>query len=443
MTFDDLNLNKPLLLALKKMGLQKPTPIQYKSFNTIMSGKDVCGIAQTGTGKTFAYLLPILRQFVFTNDKTPTVIILVPTRELVLQVLKAAKVLSASMSIEIQGVYGGVNMRNQMNALEQGCNIVIGTPGRLYDLFLSGSLKLKAVKKLVIDEMDEMLNLGFRVQIERILDNLPEKRQNLLFSATITDDVEKLLQVYFKNPEQVTAAPTGTPLLQIEQSLTAVPNFNTKINYLSDLLKADESMTKVLAFVSTKKFADKVFESLTPVLGEQVGVIHSNKAQNNRFATVQKFEKGDYTCLIATDIIARGLDVAEVTHVINFDIPDTPENYIHRIGRTGRADKKGIAISFATEKEMPFVEAIEQLMQQKIALQAMPETVTISDQLITEEMPVIRMKTDYIKPIKRAPDAGSAFHEKSAKNSKTNKKVSHKDKMQKKYGKPKSRPKKR
>jgi len=287
------------------------------------------------------------------------------------------------------------------------------------------------------------LNLGFRVQIERILDNLPEKRQNLLFSATITDDVEKLLQVYFKNPEQVTAAPTGTPLLQIEQSLTAVPNFNTKINYLSDLLKADESMTKVLVFVSTKKFADKVFESLTPVLGEQVGVIHSNKAQNNRFATVKKFEKGDYTCLIATDIIARGLDVAEVTHVINFDIPDTPENYIHRIGRTGRADKKGIAISFATEKEMPFVEAIEQLMQQKIALQAMPETVAISDQLITEEMPVIRMKTDYIKPIKRAPDAGSAFHEKSAKNSKTNKKVSHKDKMQKKYGKPKSRPKKR
>ena len=181
------------------------------------------------------------------------------------------------------------------------------------------------------------------------------------------------------------------------------------------------------------------FREMETSLLNSVGVIHSNKAQNNRFATVQKFEKGDYTCLIATDIIARGLDVAEVTHVINFDIPDTPENYIHRIGRTGRADKKGIAISFATEKEMPFVEAIEQLMQQKIALQTMPETVAISDQLITEEMPVIRMKTDYIKPIKRAPDAGSAFHEKSAKNSKTNKKVSHKDKMQKKYGKPKKK----
>ena len=438
MTFDDLNLNKPLLLALKKMGLQKPTPIQYKSFNTIMSGKDVCGIAQTGTGKTFAYLLPILRQFVFTNDKTPTVIILVPTRELVLQVLKAAKVLSASMSIEIQGVYGGVNMRNQMNALEQGCNIVIGTPGRLYDLFLSGSLKLKAVKKLVIDEMDEMLNLGFRKQITNILELLPKKRQNLLFSATITEDVEKLMHDYFNAPITVEAAPTGTPLENIIQTAYHVPNFNTKVNLLNLLLSTNEAMTKVLIFAATKALADQLFEQLEIKFPEIVGVIHSNKDQNYRFNTVKQFKSGVFKYIIATDVMARGIDVAEVTHVINFDTPDVPENYIHRIGRTGRADKKGIAITFITEKEKVLQKGIETLMKQEIPLLSLPEDLEISAILTEDEKPKIRMKIIQTK-VPKKEESGPAFHEKSAKNSKVNKRKNHKEDMQKKYGKPKTR----
>ena len=435
MTFSDLNLSGPLLNALEERGYTNPTTIQHKVFPIVMSGRDVCGIAQTGTGKTFAYLLPLLRLWTFNKDKNPQILIIVPTRELVVQVVESVKELTTYMSVDVVGVYGGVNINTQWTALQKGVDVLVATPGRLYDLAVNGAFKTKAIKKLVIDEMDEMLNLGFRTQIKNILDLIPAKRQNLLFSATITDEVEKLMDSYFNNPERVEAAPTGTPLENIEQAYFAVPNFYTKVNLLHLLLSEDETMTKVLVFVATKKLADDLYEQLEAKFPGTAGVIHSNKEQNHRFNTVKQFHDGTYRFIIATDIVARGIDISEVTHVINFDVPEVPENYIHRIGRTGRADKKGIAISFITEKEKPLQEAIETLMKQPITMTGLPENLVISDELTEDEMPKIYMKTIQLK-IPKKEESGPAFHEKSAKNQKVNFIVRKKDRMMKKYGKP-------
>lgn len=442
MHFDDLNLNSSLLKALDDMGFETPTTIQQKVFSVAMSGRDVCGIAQTGTGKTFAYLLPILRQWTFSKDRFPQVLVVVPTRELVVQVTDAVKQLAKYTNLVATGVFGGVNMKPQADAIVNGTDIVVGTPGRMMDLIYNGFLKTKAVKKLVIDEMDEMLNLGFRVQLDNLFDLLPAKRQNLLFSATITDDVEALMDTYFNSPVRIEAAPVGTPLENIEQRAYHVPNFNTKVNLLQLLLEEHEEMDKVLVFVSTKGFADELFERMSAVFPEKAGVIHSNKEQNYRFNVVKQFQEGNFRFIIATDIVARGIDIAGVSHVVNFDIPDVPENYIHRIGRTGRADEKGIAISFVTEKEQADLEKIETLMNYTLPVMPLPGNLELSDVLIEEEIPKVQMKTFLTKPLSRE-GAGAAFHEKSAKNKKVNIKVSHKDKMHEKYGKPKKRGKKK
>jgi ATP-dependent RNA helicase RhlE len=440
--FTDLNLNASLLNALNDLEYQYPTTIQQKAFAVVMSGRDVCGIAQTGTGKTFAYLLPLLRQFKFSKEPHPQFLIIVPTRELVAQVVAETKKLTAYMNVITVGVYGGANMNKQKQEVEAGVDIVVATPGRLLDLMYEGAFKTKSIKKLVIDEVDEMLNLGFRPQLKSILELLPEKRQNLLFSATITGEVELLIASFFNNPEYIEAAPVGTPLENIDQTAYLVPNFYTKVNLLEKLLKEDQTMTKVLIFVATKKFADDLFDQLSAEFPEKVGVIHSNKEQNHRFNTVKQFQEGNVRFLIATDIIARGLDVSEVSHVINFDTPDVPENYIHRIGRTGRADKKGISMTFITEREQEYREAIEGLMKYKIPVLELPEDLDISDVLTEDEQPKVQMKTIQYR-IPKVENKGAAFHEKSLKNQKVNVKVRHKDKMQEKYGKPKSRGKKK
>ncbi len=438
MTFSDFNLNKPLQDALDDLGFQTPTSIQQKVFSVIMSGRDVCGIAQTGTGKTFAYLLPCLRQLTFSKSRSPQLLIIVPTRELVAQVVASVKELTTYMTLQVVGIYGGVNINTQKTEVEKGADIVVATPGRLYDLALNGALRLKDVKKLVIDEVDEMFNLGFRTQLRNILDLLPVKRQNLLFSATITEEVETLMNSYFNNPVKIEAAPTGTPVENIDQKAYEVPNFYTKVNLLEWLLTHNTEMTRVLIFVATKSLADDLYTQLTEKFPGKTGVIHSNKDQNYRFNTVNKFKSGEYHFVIATDIIARGLDVAEVSHVINFDIPDVPENYIHRIGRTGRADQKGIAISFITEKEKENQAAIQDLMNYTIPIIALPEDLEISDVLTEDEKPKVYTKVIPLN-IPKPEFAGGAFHEKLEKNKKVNFIVSHADRMKKKYGKPKTR----
>jgi ATP-dependent RNA helicase RhlE len=438
MNFTDLNLNASLLNALADLKYTQATTIQHRVFPIVMSGRDVCGIAQTGTGKTFAYLLPCLRQWKFDKNKDPQILVLVPTRELVVQVVEAVKKLTKYMNVTTVGVFGGANINTQAKEVEMGVDVLIATPGRLFDLIMNGSIKTKTIKRLVIDEMDEMLNLGFRKQITNILELLPAKRQNLLFSATITDEVEKLMDDYFTAPERVEAAPTGTPLENIIQTGYEVPNFNTKVNLLELLLSSDDSMTKVLIFAATKTLADQLYDQLIEKFPDIVGVIHSNKEQNYRFNTVNQFKAGVFKYIISTDVMARGIDVAEVTHVINFDTPDVPENYIHRIGRTGRADKKGIAITFITPRETKEREAIESLMKQAIPVQTLPEQLIISDVLTEDEKPKVRMKIIQVK-LPKKEESGPAFHEKSLKNQKVNVRKSHKDAMMKKYGKPKKR----
>lgn len=435
MTFEELNLNKPLLRAVADLGYTTPTTIQQHVFSVVMSGRDVCGIAQTGTGKTVAYLLPCLRQLQFAKDRHPQILILVPTRELVVQVVETVNKLAAYLNVVAVGVYGGVNMKPQAAEVQQGADVLVATPGRLADLLLNGVVKTKALKRLVIDEVDEMLNLGFRTQLKNILDLLPPKRQNLLFSATMTDDVEQLIRTYFNDPIRVEAAPAGTPLTNIRQTAYAVPNFYTKVNLLNLLLRRDATMTKVLVFVATKALADQLFEELAGDFTDQLGVIHSNKAQNQRFETVGRFKDGAYRMVIATDIIARGLDIAEVSHVVNFDMPDEPESYIHRIGRTGRADKTGIAIAFITPAEHPQQVAVEQLMQAPIPMLPLPAELVISDELTDDERPKVNMKI--IEPkAPRREEVGPAFHEKALKNQKVNVRRDHAAEKRLKYGRP-------
>jgi ATP-dependent RNA helicase RhlE len=441
MTFDDLNLNKPLLSALQDLQVTTPTTIQHKVFSVVMSGQDVCGIAQTGTGKTFAYLLPCLRQWAFTKDRFPQILVVVPTRELVVQVVESAEKLAAYMNFAVAGFYGGVNMNPQMETAAGKLDMVVATPGRLVDIVLSGALKLKGIKKLVIDEVDEMLNLGFRTQLKNILDLLPARRQNLMFSATITPEVQALIDGFFNNPAVVEAAPAGTPVSNITQAVYLVPNFNTKVNLLELLFREQADMSKVLVFVSTKQLADQLYERLEADMPGKVGVIHSNKEQNYRFNSVRQFQNGTFRLLIATDIIARGLDVAEVTHVLNFDMPEQPESYIHRIGRTGRLDKKGNAVSFVAPAEEAQLEDVEELMHYKVPVTPLPENLEISTVLTKAEMPELVVPNIVLKQPKR--ESGAAFHEKKAKNKKVNVRVSHKEKMMQKYGKPKSRGKKR
>ncbi len=414
-TFTDLKLSKPLLKALADIGFETPTPIQEKALPVILSGKDAVGIAQTGTGKTFAYLLPLLNQHQYSEQRQPRILIVVPTRELVAQVVEEIEKLSKYMSLRVLGVYGASNINTQKQKVYDGLDVLVATPGRLIDLTLSRTLQFTALKKFVIDEVDEMLNLGFRAQLLQILEILPPKRQNILFSATLNEDVEAMIEKYFNTPQYIEVITRGTPLEKIIQNVYHAPNFYTKVNLLKSLLLRDKNMSKVLLFVKNKKVADELADELSD-LGEAVGVIHSNKSQPHRFEAVKHFQNGTHRVLIATDVIARGLDLQDVTHVINFDAPKDANSYIHRIGRTGRADKTGIAISFNTEKDLLLQEEIERMMNKKISLLEMPDDVEISDQLTKDEMPVTRDKN--LKKIKKVAAPTGAFHTKKAKNSK-------------------------
>jgi ATP-dependent RNA helicase RhlE len=434
MNFVDLKLNKSLLNALEDLGYHTPTTIQQKAMAPIMAGKDVLGIAQTGTGKTFAYLLPILQQWKYDKKRVPQIMIIVPTRELVMQVVEEAKKLAQYMSLEVAPAYGGANIKTQMAAIAEGVDMVVGTPGRLMDLMLNGSIRTTLVKKLVIDEVDEMLNLGFRTQIKNIMDLLPVKHQTLMFSATITEEVEVLIDYHTNELLKIEAAPTGTPLEKIRQMGYQVPNFNTKINLMVHLLKNNAGMKKVLIFAGSKRYADLVNARMETLFPNEIAVIHGNKSQNTRFKTVEQFESGACRILIASDLISRGLDISAVSHVINMDVPHIPENYIHRIGRTGRADQSGEAITLISPADHENQLQVEALMGMEIPMLEIPEEVEISPVLIPDEQPTIKMKILEVKRPK-VEARGKSHHEKKEKNKKVNKKVSREDKKKAKYGK--------
>ncbi len=415
-TFEQFNLPKSLQKAVDLLGLTNPTPIQIKSFPVILSGRDVMGIAQTGTGKTFAYLLPILKQWKFQDTETPRVVIIVPTRELVVQVAEEVQKLTQFMSVRTIGVFGGVNINTQKKAVYEGVDILVGTPGRIMDLALDGVIRFDALQKLIIDEFDEILNQGFRFQVTSILSMLKNKRQNILFSATMTDEVDEMLDEYFDFPEEVSLAPSGTPLEKIEQIGYFVPNFLTKINLIIELLN-DEKFERVLLFVNNKKTADLLSTKLEEFFPEQFGVIHSNKSQNYRLNTMVSFQRGEIRGIVTTDVMARGLDISDISHVINVEFPEIPEQYVHRIGRTGRADKSGVALSLISPKEEEIQIEAEMLMDKEIEILELPKNIEISEKLLEFEKEKKKVKFLLKRP---KLEGGSAFQEKSEKNKKVN-----------------------
>lgn len=399
------------------MGLTQPTPIQQRAFPVISSGRDVIGIAQTGTGKTLAYLLPVLKPWKFMTSETPRVVILVPTRELVVQITEVVTQLTQYMSIRTLGVYGGVNINTQKKAVYEGVDILVGTPGRIMDLALDNVVRFDTLQKLIIDEFDEILNLGFRAQVTAILSMMRQKRQNILFSATMTDEVDAMLDEYFDFPEEVSLAPSGTPLEKIEQYVYRVPNFLTKLNLLKQLLHSDPSMERILIFANNKKSVDLIAQALEPDFPEQLGIIHSNKSQNYRLNTMASFQKGELRGLVTTDVMARGLDISDITHVINFEMTESPEQYIHRIGRTGRADKSGIAISFISPREEEIQLEAEMLMEKELTLLPFPEEIEVVNRLLEFEKDKKKIKFLLKRP---KLEGGTAFQEKKDKNKKVN-----------------------
>ena len=438
MTFRDLNLKKPLWNALDDLAYETPTTIQAAGFNVMMSGKDTIGIAQTGTGKTMAYLLPCLCMWQFSKEPHPQIMIIVPTRELVAQVVREVEKLTTYMNVVVCGVYGGTNMNTQAKMVLQGIDVLVGTPGRILDLAINGTLQLKNIKKVVIDEVDETLSLGFRPQLLHIFDFLPAKRQHMVFSATLSEEVSLFLEDYLITPVRVEAARVGLPIEKIDQTAYRVPNFLSKVVLLQHLMEQTEANSKIIVFVSSRSLADLLFEAIEPIFSDAIGIIHSNKAQNFRFDTVQNFQSGAIRILIATDLIARGIDVTDVTHVINFDIPESPENYMHRIGRTGRADKNGIAITFVSEKDEAALIAIQELMQRQLSFTERSEAIEFTDEILEFEKPKIIIPGKNIK-LSQREKKGDSFHDKKVKNKKVNVRYNHKKAMQDKYGKPKKK----
>lgn len=415
--FTNFQLPSSLQKALNDLGLQNPTPIQERAFSPILSGKDVLAIAQTGTGKTFAYLLPILHQWKFQKTDTPRVVIIVPTRELVVQTVGEIEKLTKYMSIRTLGIYGGVNINTHKNGVYAGVDILVGTPGRTMDLALDGVLRFDTLQKLVIDEFDEILNLGFRFQMISILSMMKRKRQNILLSATMTDEVDEMLSDYFDIVDEISLAPSGTPLEKIEQKAYLVPNFLTKINIIKKLLQEDDYF-RILLFVNNKKIADLVFEHLSKDFENEFDVIHSNKSQNYRLNVLRTFQEGLLRGIITTDVMARGLDFKDVTHVFNIQFPEIAEQYIHRIGRTGRAEKTGIALSFITPAEEEIQFAAEILMEKEIEMIEIPENIEIALQKLEFEKEFKKVK-QLIKT-NTIDLGGGAFHEKKDKNKKVN-----------------------
>ncbi len=438
-TFLDFNLNSKLEDGIAELGFTQPTPIQAQAFPIIRSGKNVVGISQTGSGKTLAFMLPLLNDLTYNKQATPRILVLVPTRELVLQIVEQIELFTKYMSVKTLAIYGGTNINTQKKAVMEGADILVATPGRLYDLVIDGTLKLRTVKKVVIDEVDVMLDLGFRFQLNNIFELLPDNRQNIMFSATMTEEIDSLIKDFFVEPEQISIALSGTPVDNIEQSVYEVHNFYTKVNLLIHLLKNKEEFKKVLVFVSGKRNADRIFEKLDEHFNAELGVIHSNKTQNFRFKAIQKYEAGDTRILIATDVMARGLDLDQISHVINFNTPAFAENYMHRIGRTGRADHKGKSILLFKESERGYKEAIEELMGMKIPEVEFPEEVEISQQKTPDERPDSYVYKRDDRNTKKTEEGGASFHEKKLKNQKTNQGGKYKREIKKKYKKPKTR----
>jgi ATP-dependent RNA helicase RhlE len=410
LNFEELKLNRQLLNAIEEAGYTEPTEIQSKAIPQILAGHDIIGVAQTGTGKTAAYALPILMKIKYAQGHNPRAVIFGPTRELVMQIEIAMKQLAKYTDLRIVALYGGIGPKLQKEHLQKGVDIIVATPGRFLDLYLEEEIVLKEVKTMVLDEADKMMDMGFMPQLRKMLEVIPRKRQNLLFSATMSERVERLTEEFLEYPMKIEVTPQATPATLISQKLYKVPNFKTKIHLLEYLIRKDESVTRAIIFVRTKKSADDIYKFIIRKTTNTCRIIHANKDQNSRINAMDDFKDGTIKILVATDVAARGIDVHEVSHVINFDVPIIYDDYIHRIGRTGRANHTGVAITFATEAEMYHIEKIEKIIRMQIPVEELPAAVEITETGFEESQEFAR-ELDFYKK-KEDPTYKGAFHEK-------------------------------
>ncbi len=412
-TFESLKISKSILKGLGEIGFIKPSPIQSKAIPVISSGANVVGIAQTGTGKTAAYLLPLFTKLVKAEGVDPRVVVLVPTRELSMQVGEDIEELTPYSDIRYAAVFGGIGWTKHAALIEPGIDILVATPGRLWDLHKTGYLSLKKVKYLVIDEADRMLDMGFMPQLRQIFEILPAKRQNLLFSATFSEKVEGMAQEFLDHFERVEVSKSATPARLVKQRLYKVPNYRTKLNLVRHLLENEEQFTRVILFAKTKEHAEGIFKVVKRKTEGEVRILHSNKGQSSRINAIKAFKDGEVRVLISTDVSARGLDASQVSHVINFDIPPRYEDYVHRIGRTARAGNKGVALTLVDPSEEWHLEKIEKLIRMEIPVNDIPEEVEIIPTEFDENQKQLR-EIDRQKKIDN-PDYQGAFHEKKRK----------------------------
>jgi ATP-dependent RNA helicase RhlE len=410
--FEVFKLNKQLLNAIEESGYTTPTPIQEKAIPLALAGHDVLGIAQTGTGKTAAYVLPILMKVKYAQGNHPRALILAPTRELVMQIEEVVKGLGKYTDLRIVSLYGGIGPKTQIEHIEAGVDILISTPGRFMDLYRRSVIFTKELKTMVLDEADKIMDMGFMPQIRSILEVIPSKRQNLLFSATFSSRVENLSSEFLEFPERVEVAPSATTAETIQQVKYEVPNIKTKINLLSHLL-GNEEINRAIIFTRSRKNAESVFSFLERKGFGEIRVIHANKGQNTRINSMEDFKAGDVRLLVATDVASRGLDVSMVSHVINFDVPLIYEDYVHRIGRTGRAENDGKAITFINPAECYHFERIEELIRMKVDELSIPAVVDVPATPFEEKQAYAR-ELDRLKQ-RDNPDYKGAFHEKREK----------------------------
>ena len=370
-TFASLGLSEPLLRALASENYTTPTPIQVRAIPALLAGRDLLGIAQTGTGKTAAFGLPLLQHLaankVRADHRGTRALILAPTRELAIQIDTSLRTYGRHLNLRHAVILGGVNQNPQVNAMKQGVDILVATPGRLLDLVKQQHVRLDGVTALIVDEADRMLDMGFIKDVRRIVSMLPRKRQSMLFSATMPDDVVKLVGDMLHQPERIEVSPPTKTADKIDQRVIHIAQ-KDKRALLSHLLR-DEQFKRVIVFTRTKHIANRVSEHLEKA-GFSSDAIHGNKSQNARQRALEGFKSGHVRVLVATDIAARGVDVDDITHVINFELPNEPESYVHRIGRTARAGSDGIAISFCDPSEKAFLRDIERLVKRQIAVVA-------------------------------------------------------------------------
>ena len=418
MAFADLKLTRQFQRALEELSFRTPTEIQRRAIPKILAGHDVIGIAQTGTGKTAAFVLPLLQKLKGRQDGAPRVVILVPTKELALQVHLVVESLAAYTEIRSAALVGGVGPKHQIAVLDQGLEVVVSTPGRFMELYLRGALVTKRIHSMVLDEADRMMDMGFMPQLRNILEVIPRKRQNVLFSATFPKRVESLADEFLLWPTRVEVTPEGTPVASVSQHLVRVPNIQTKINLVLHWIRNDYQDSKMLVFVRTKQDATKLRQSLDTEFPGRAVEIHSNKGQHTRHAAMSKFRSGEARVLVSTDVSARGIDVPETEVVINFTVPRMSDDYVHRIGRTGRAERSGVALTLVD----PTDEVHLQRMLDHLPGENRPVALEIPDQVDVPETPPWEAKSmaktiDFQKR-KADPTYQGAFHEKKNRSAK-------------------------